>query len=356
MGAHHGVPPEAAARFEVTPQRVLLVGGSGFMGRYVAEALTAAGHTVAVLARGERQPPPGVELLRGARDDAASLGRALEGRRFDLTVDFLAFDAVDVERLLLLPYAALGRYVMISSGQVYLVARGATAPYPEEETEREAIAEPPAGTRDHLQWSYGIGKRRAEQVLLGLRGSHGVRAVALRLPIVQGNGDGSLRLWAWLERMLDGGPVLVPDGARLSRHVWAGDVARAVLWLADHDAPRHTFYNLAQPELVTLRELLERIAHAAGLTPTFVDVTYEEMEAAGIDGDAVPWAGRWASVPDPTRLITEWRLPTTPLGEYLPGVVQWHLEHRPTGSHVGYAYRDAERAFAHGRGATTSQG
>ena len=339
-----------------TPQRVLLVGGSGFMGRYVAEALLAAGHSVAVLARGEREPPPGVELLRGARDDAASLEQALAGRRFDLTVDFLAFDAIDVERLLLLPHAALGRYVMISSGQVYLVARGSTAPYAEDEAEREAIPEPPAETRDHLQWSYGIGKRRAEHVLLGLRGSHGVRAVALRLPIVQGNGDGSLRLWAWLQRMLDGGPVLVPDGARLSRHVWAGDVARAVVWLAEHDAPRHTFYNLAQPELVPLRELLERIARAAGLSPVFVDVTYEEMEAAGIDGDAVPWAGRWASVPDPARVINEWHLNPTPLAEYLPDVVRWHLEHRPTASHLGYVYREAEIAFARQRGVPATRG
>jgi nucleoside-diphosphate-sugar epimerase len=339
-----------------TPQRVLLVGGSGFMGRYVAAALLEAGHTVSVLARGERPLPPGVELLRGAREEAGSLERALEGRRFDLTVDFLAFDAVDVERLLMLPHAALGRYVMISSGQVYLVARGTSPPSAEEDAEREAIPEPAEGTRDHLQWSYGIGKRRAEQVLLGLRGSHGVRAVALRLPIVQGNGDGSLRLWAWLERMLDGGPVLVPDGERLSRHVWAGDVARAVVWLVEHDAPRHTFYNLAQPDLVPLRELLERIAHAAGLSPTFVELSYEEMEAAGIDGDAVPWAGRWASVPDPSRLVTEWRFSTTPLADYLPDVVRWHLEHRPSTSHVGYMYRAAEREFAQRRGVPASRG
>jgi nucleoside-diphosphate-sugar epimerase len=319
------------------------------MGHHVARALLEAGHAVTVLSRGQRPAPAGAEVLVGTRDDPASLRRALEGRRYDLTVDFLAFDAVDIERLLLLPHAALGRYVMISTGQVYLVAQGARPPYVEEEAERDAIPEPQPGTRDHLQWSYGIGKRRAERVLLALRGTHGVRAVALRLPIVQGEGDGSLRLWAWLERMLDGGPVLVPDGDRISRHVWVGDVARAVTWLAGHDAPRHTFYNLAQPDRVPLREVLERIAHAAGLTPRFVDVSYEEMEAAGIDGDAVPWAGRWASVPDPTRLVVEWGFEPTPLASYLPGVVRAHLEQRPSASHAGYVYRDQERAFAAAR-------
>jgi hypothetical protein len=61
-------------------------------------------------------------------------------------------------------------------------------------------------------------------------------------------------------------------------------------------------------------------------------------------------------VPDPSRLVTEWRLSTAPLADYLPGIVRWHLEHRPSASHVGYTYRAAERAFAQHRGVPASQG
>jgi nucleoside-diphosphate-sugar epimerase len=336
----------------VKPQRVLLIGGSGFIGRHVARALVAAGHQVAVLARGRRDLPAGADLLEADRSDPASLAAALEGRHFDLTVDFLVFDAEDLERLLLVPHASLGRYVMISTGQVYLIASGATPPFREDDAERDLIPEPEPDSYEHASWSYGVGKRRAERVLLSLRGTHGMRATALRLPIVQGEGDGSLRLWAWLERMLDGGPILLPEGGvRPVRHVWAGDVARAVVWLAGPEPPRHVFYNLAQPDIVPLRKFLERVAAIAGLEPRVVDVEWDELKAAGFDEDVAPYAGRWASMPEPARAASEWGLLGTRLEDYLPGVVRWHLEHRPSHSHEGYAQRPRELEFAATRGA-----
>jgi nucleoside-diphosphate-sugar epimerase len=333
-------------------QDVLLIGGSGFMGRHAAPALLAAGHRVSVLSRGQREEISGVETLIADRADAASLAEALEGRRFDLAVDFLAYGAADIERLLLVPHAALGRYVMISTGQVYLVTQRAEPPYVEDDVDGPLCPEPEPGTPDHDEWSYGVRKRRAERALLGLRGSHGVRGLALRLPIVQGEGDGSLRLWAYLERLLDGGPLLLPDGGRqLTRHLYAGDVARALVWLAEHHEPRAACYNLAQPELVTLRELLERIAYAAGATPRFVDASWEEIQAAGMDESISPYAGRWSSVLDTSRVTAEWGFVGTRLEDYLPGVVRWHMD-RALPSHRGYVHRDRERELAARLGVT----
>ena len=333
----------------MTPQRILLVGGSGFMGRHVSHALVAAGHHVTVLARHAR-PADGIEALPADRSDPVALAGALEGQRFDLTVDFLVYDAVDIDRLLKIPHAALGRYVMISTGQVYLIAQGSAPPYREEDADHDLIPAPPVDHRDYGGWEYGVGKRRAEKTLLALRGTHGMRALALRLPIVQGAGDGSLRLWAWLERMLDGGPILLPDGGeRPIRHVWAGDVARAVVWLAEHDAPRQAFYNLAQPDTLPLRDFLERVARAANLNPTFVNVSWDELLAAGFDEiDLAPYASRWASRLDPARAAGEWGFVGTGVDEYLPEVVRWHLENRPRESHPGYATRARELEFARG--------
>jgi nucleoside-diphosphate-sugar epimerase len=191
-----------------------------------------------------------------------------------------------------------------------------------------------------------MGKRRAEGALLALREMHGVRGLILRLPIVQGEADGSLRLWAYLERMLDGGPIVLPDGGtRPVRHVYAGDVAAAIVRLAQMPPPRQRVYNLAQPEIVTLREFLTRVALAAGCEPRFVEATWDEIEAAGIDPSFSPYGGRWASVPDPAR-AAEWGFVGSRLADYLPRVVKWHLEHRPAASHPGYAQRAAELALA----------
>lgn len=336
----------------MSDDRVLLLGGSGFMGSRTARALLARGARVTVLSRGQRPVPEGAESLVADRDDPASLSAALEGRRFDFTVDFTAFDAPDLERLLLVPYAALGRYVMISTGQVYLVTEGATPPFREDDSERPVRPEPEPGTHDHANWAYGTGKRRAEALLRVLRASHGLRGTILRLPIVQGEGDGSLRLWAYLERLLDGGPLLLPDGGnRPLRHLYAGDVVDAILRLYDGPAPRERVYNLSPNADLTLRELIERVAALAGVTPRLVDVPWDTLHAAGLDKQCSPYASPWSSRLDPARVGAEFGLLGTRPEDYLPKVVRWHLEHRPAQSHPGYALRPLELDLAERLGA-----
>lgn len=330
------------------PLRILLVGGAGFLGRHVARAFRAAGHEVSVISRGRRPVLEGCESLIADRRDVRALSPVLEGRRWDFTVDLTAYEAEDVEKLLLVPYSALGRYVMISTGQVYLVTESTNVPYRETDSENRVRPEPtPPDTYDHASWVYGVAKRRAESAVLMLRSSHGVRATILRLPILQGAGDGSLRLWGWIERLLDGGPLLMPDGGvKLTRHLWAEDAARALVQLAEGPTPREAVYNLAQPDLVSLRDLASLIADVLGVTPAFVDLSWSELEAAGLPPDFLPYAGRWASVLDPSRAVAEWGFSPTRLADYLPGVVRAHLEHRPDASHPSYEHRPQERAIA----------
>lgn len=329
------------------PLDVLLLGGSGLISGAAAAAFIAAGHRVSVLSRGRRPLPAGVEAITADRADRAALAAALQGRRFDFTVDFLAFDAPDVEMLFHEPYASLGRYVMISTGQVYLVTDRATPPWREADADRPVMPEPEAGTRAHHNWVYGTGKRRAEATLRALRRSHGVRGVALRLPVVQGEADPTRRLWAYLERMLDGGPLLLPDGGQHPvRFVYVGDVAAALLAIAQGAPAEAAEYNLAQPDEPMLRAFLERVAALAGVEPKFIDVPTEQLEAAGIPLTFSPFSGPWCSRPDPSRAAMEWGFRAQRSEEYLPSVVRAHLEGPRGPSHPGYEQRALELELA----------
>lgn len=340
--------------------RVLLVGGAGFLGGHAARALLAAGHRVTVLTRGRRPTPAGAEARVADRRDAAACAAALDGLAFDLTVDFTAFDAADVHSVVAALGARLGRYTLISTGQVYLVVegvlardavgavRGPAAPSPlgEERSEGPLMAEPAAGTPDQGEWRYGAGKRRAEAALAAGAREHGIRGLALRLPIVLGEEDGSLRLWAYLERLLDGGPIVLPGGGRMARRfLHVSDLAAVLVRLAGGEAPPGSAYNLAQPRVTALREVLEQAAASCGASPRFVDATWEECERAGLGRAFSPLASPWASVLDPARAVAELGFVGTPLERYLPGVVRWHLEHRPA-SHPGYAERAREVELA----------
>ena len=325
-----------------SPLRILLLGGSGVLGEPAARALRAAGHRVTVVTRGGRPVPEGVDLRVADRRDAGDLARALAGQTFDLTVDFLAYTDADVVRLLDLPGFRAGRYVMISTGQVYLVSAERRPPFVEADAALPAMPEPTEGTRDHANWIYGMGKRGAEAEV-SRRRAGGLDAVVLRLPVVQGARDGSRRLWAYLQRMLEGGPLLLPDGGvGPVRFVWAEDVARALVLLASGVATPSPAYNLAMPDEPTLMGLLTHAAACLGITPVFVSCTQSDVEAAGIEPSFSPYSGSWCSRPDPTLIQRELRFAATPSHRWLPDVVRAHLAEPEPVSDMGYVTRAAE--------------
>lgn len=332
--------------------RVLLLGGSGLLSGAAARRFLAAGCEVTALTRGGRERARHERLahLTADRRDAASLERALGGTRFDLTADFLAYDAADIERLLAVPGFEPGRLAMISTGQVYLVTADPRPPFREEDADRPLLPEPAPGTRDHDEWAYGMGKRAAEAALLDGGRRRGLPTLALRVPVIQGEEDGrdSRRLWAWLERLRDGGPVLLPEGgAQRVRFLYATDAAEALLALAA--APRwpgEPALNLAQPDEPTLRDFLEQVATLAGVAPRFVPVPAADLRAAGLADTCAPYWGRWCSRPDPARAVAALGIRPRSTAVYLPDVVRAHLEHPPERSHPGYARREEELALA----------
>jgi nucleoside-diphosphate-sugar epimerase len=332
--------------------RILLLGGSGLLSGSARDAFLAAGHDVTVLSRGERPLPshPRLSSLIADRRDAASLAGALGRQRYEFTADFLAFDGDDVTRLLAVAGFTPGRLVIISSGQVYLVTADPRPPFREADAEAPLLAEPPAGTGAHDNWVYGMGKRAAEAALVRAGLARGLPTLALRLPVVQGETDGSnsCRLWAWLERMRDGGPVLLPEaGVQLVRFVYAGDAAAALVALAERAVwPTLPALNLAQPDECTLREFLDSVARLAGVPARFIPVTPEALARAGLDESCAPYSGRWCSRPDASYALAELGLVTRTVPEYLPAVVRAHLAHPPAVSHPGYARRERELALA----------
>lgn len=327
--------------------RVLLLGGSGLLGAPAARALRDAGHDVTVLSRGRRATADGVRVIAADRAGVGALAEALRGARFDLAVDFLAYEGAHVDEVLSLPSTRIGRHVVVSSGQVYLVAAERRPPFREADGGLALMPEPPAGTRDHAEWRYGVGKREAEARLAHWRGARGAADLVLRLPVVQGGGDPSRRLWAYLERLLDGGPLLLPGGGEHPvRFVWAEDVARVLVSLAGGLAPPGGAYNLAQPDEPTLRALVESAAALLGVRADIVACTPSDLASAGLDHRVSPYSGDWCSRPDPALAEAEMGFRGTASRDWLPAVVGAHRAERAPASHPGYAQRGAERALA----------
>jgi nucleoside-diphosphate-sugar epimerase len=297
---------------------------------------------VTVFNRGRLADPFGdrVERLRGDRT-TDEFDRALSGRRFDAAVDFAGFEAADVERAVRVLEGRVGHYVFVSTGQVYLVRDPRPSPAREDDYEGPLLAEPPPGHPDHGDWAYGMGKRACEDVLAAAFARAGFPSTRLRIPMVNGERD-------YHRRLLDGGPVLVPDGGvHRVRHVYSRDVARAVAGLLGE---RRTFgqaYNLCQEEMPPLVEVLETVAHLLGAPSRLRPIPRAAIEAAGLDPVRVsPFSGRWMSFLDPGRARAELGFAPTPLPTYLAAIVASFLAHPPSAPPEAYSSRGRERELA----------
>lgn len=320
------------------------------MGRQLAFRLLAGGHEVTLLNRGNLDDGLGNRVERLSADRTTdAFTRRLRGRSFDAAVDFAAFRAEEMRLAAQVLLGRVGHYVMISSGQVYLVRHprpsGAAR---EDDYDGPLQPEPARDSPDWPEWDYGMGKRGAEDALVAAFEAHRFPATRLRIPMVNGEGDYHRRLEGYLWRILDGGPLLLPDGGEEeTRHVYAGAVVRAVLRLLGDARSFGQALNLAQEETPTVAELVRMSAELLGAPARLVAVPRSTLMDRGLDPVKVsPFSGRWMSFLDPARARDELGFRHEPLRHYLDKSVSDFVNHPPKEPPPGYATRAAELSLA----------
>lgn len=329
--------------------KVLVVGGTRYVGYELTWRLLLSGHEVTLLNRGRQADPFGHRVTRLVGDRRTDLARLVAGCRFDAAVDFAAYEGGDVQAVI--DTLDAGHYVFISTGQTYLVREGCPLPARESDYAGPVMAKPD-DPRDHWDWEYGVGKRACEDALSAAWETKRFPGTRVRIPIVNGERDPTRRLEAYLWRVLDGGPVLLPDGGvGLLRHVYSGDVVRFLQRILGDAATHGQVYNVCQDETLTLRALVLLLAELLDARPRLVDVPAAAIEAAGLDLRAVsPFTTRWTSRLDPTKAREALGFRPRPLRDALDVIVRSFLARLPFDPPEGYAGRAVERRLVNGGG------
>jgi len=200
--------------------RLLILGGTLYLGRHTVEAARARGHAVTLFNRGRTNPDlfPDVERIRGDRDGDLS---ALAGRPWDAVIDPSGYLPRSVHAGCEMLRDAVGHYTFISSINVYA---DRTRPGLVEE---DAIAELIAGEREEVTGeTYGPLKARCEhEVMTAFAG----RSAVVRAGLIFGPHDATERSGYWPQRVAEGGEVLAPG--RPGRPVQLVDVRDLAEWL-----------------------------------------------------------------------------------------------------------------------------
>jgi nucleoside-diphosphate-sugar epimerase len=327
--------------------RILVIGGTRNLGHLLVYELTARGHTVTVFNRGRTRDelPENIERLRGDRADSAALTMALGSRKFDAVVDTALYKGEEAEAITRVLNGKVGHYVFISTGQVYLVREGTTRPFTESQYAGRVMPAPKPDTYVYEEWLYGVNKRAAEDKLQEAFERNRFPVTTMRLPMVNGERDHFGRLYGYVLRLKDGGPILVPSTPNHPlRHVYSHDVVRGMVHLIESGAGIGKAYNFSQDETTTLDEFLGIIGGIMDVEPKIVRVQRDLLEANGFVPDSSPFSERWMSELDNTVSKQELGMKYTPLRDYLNKIVRYYLENSPP-IPVGYKRRRAEITF-----------
>jgi 2'-hydroxyisoflavone reductase len=254
--------------------KLLVLGGTKFLGRHAVAAALAARHEVTIFTRGQTNPElfPEVEHLTGNRDGELD---ALRGRAFDGVVDTSGYVPRIVRQSAELLRDRVSRYVFVSSISVY-------ADFSQPVTESTAVAELADPTSEAVMEDYGALKAACERVI---EETYGDRSARVRAGLIVGPYDPTDRFTYWPRRIARGGVVLGPgDPDAPVQFVDARDLAAWLVKLA-LDGPGGTFNATGPAEPLTFAAFLERARTATGSDADLVWVDEERVLAAGVE----PW-------------------------------------------------------------------
>lgn len=242
------------------PLRILILGGTGFIGPHQVRYALQRGHTITLFNRGQTNPHlfPEVEKLVGDRNDDLT---ALEGRQWDVVIDNPTTNPEWVRLSADLLRGAVGQYLFISTLSVY----SNDGLVDQDETGELCVYDEEAGkavTGTGYGGQKAICERAAEERFPG-------RTTIVRPGLITGPGDPTMRFPYWPVRVARGGEVLAPGlPSDPVQFIDARDLGEFVIGLIERSI--YGIYNATGPERpIPMGEMLEEIRDGLGTKASF---------------------------------------------------------------------------------------
>ncbi len=308
--------------------KVLVIGGTLFIGRALVEELLKGEHEVAVLHRKPKHDfGRRVDNIMADRNDAEAMREVLSTRRFDVVFDDVydwerGTTAEQVEATVRALGDRLSRYIFISSVSAY--GDGLN------HKESDPLAP------DYHPIPYIRQKATTERMLFRMHAQTGLPVVTFRPPFVYGPGNPFYREQFFWDRLRAGRTIVIPgDGHRLMQFVYVNDLVAAMVRAMEEPRAVGEAFNIGNSKPLTQVELVEKLARAANVEPTLARVPRESIQQAGGNAMEEPfYFGEYFDLPPITenmgKVARLLKVQMTPFETGLKETYRWYTRnHKP---------------------------
>lgn len=245
--------------------KVLLMGGTYFIGRKIAGVLLDEGYDVTVLNRGTKSSDSRAGVIICDRNNPEEMKKALAGRKFDIVVDVSGVNALQMQILYgALDKNALTDFIFISSSSVYDVDN-LTVPF----RVGDALGR-------NIWGDYGTDKIKAEEYLCREFSNGNTRLTVLRPPYVYGENNYAQRESFIFNHVINDRPVIIPSSNPVLQFIYTGDLAHTISALISLKKSGINIYNVGNKKSVTSREWVNACADVTGKKAQIIEYDYKK--------------------------------------------------------------------------------
>jgi len=270
--------------------RALIIGGTRFIGPYVARALNSAGHSVTLFHRGQTaaELPSSVGHINGERGNLLAFADEFKQLAPQVVLDMICYNEHEAQTLMQTFRGLVARVVVASSMDVDRAYGGllgleagppATVPFSEDSPLRTALYPYRGGVKEPNDFAFNYEKILVERTVMS---DAQLPGTILRLPAVYGPGDRSHRAFEVLKRIDDGRRVILL-GERQAQWRWTRgyveNVADAIALAVTDERATGRIYNVGEAHALSEAEWARAIGDAAGWQGEIVTVPDEELPA-----------------------------------------------------------------------------
>jgi 2'-hydroxyisoflavone reductase len=304
-------------------EKILILGGTGFVGRILTENLLKQGRDVTLFNRAKRNAGifPDAKRITGDRltDDI----KKIASQSWDVVIDFSCMFPDNLEEICDMLKGKAGRYIFVSTVSVYPMDDPALWQKPVGEDLETLDCTTEQRKDKDVMATYGQKKAECERVLLA---KTFLDPVIFRPGLIYGRYDPTDRFYYWLYKVNEQQRVLMPEGGRdKSTNTYSEDFARLIekaIDIKEHGK----VYNAVTHDAVSIKEYLDLSCKLLGKQPEFIDASSGFLGEKEVTpwGDLPIWLDGMDLIVDNRKAIKDFKTDFVSFEESLKGCIEYY--------------------------------